>query len=157
MMEVEEAEEEELDTKRGQTHTHAHTHTLPTQDEQPTGSRRSTRPRNPPAPVNQYSWRQSQEQGSFCPRSCQGHQGASCTNQLPKWENETWVHLKHTPGLVSNNLPLTSARPIPKGTLFTQFGGHALQKKKTCMPTKPSRPSEKTSTMHQTMRGSNMW
>jgi hypothetical protein len=128
MIEVEEAEEEELDTKRGQAHTHTHTHTLPTQDEQPTGPRRSTRPRNPPAPVNKCSWRQPQEQGSFCPRSCQGHQGASCTNQLPNWENETWVHLKHTPDLVSNSRPLKAARFISKGTLFTQFGGHVLQK-----------------------------
>jgi hypothetical protein len=40
------------------------------------------------------------------------------------------VHLTHTPGLVSNSRPLKAARLIPKGTLFTQFGGHAVQKKK---------------------------
>jgi hypothetical protein len=91
--------------------------------------RRSTRPKKPQiAPINECSWRQAQEQGSFCPRSCQGHQGASCTNQLPTWETETWVHLKHTSGLVSNSRPLKAARFIPKDTLFTQFGGHALQK-----------------------------
>ena len=91
--------------------------------------RRSTRPKQPKTtPIDKCSWRQAQEQGSFCPRSCQGHQGASCTNQLPIWETETWVHLKHTPGLVSNSRPLKAARFIPKGTLFTQFGGHALQK-----------------------------
>jgi hypothetical protein len=38
------------------------------------------------------------------------------------------VHLKHTPGLVSNSRPLKAARFIPKDTLFTEFGGHALQK-----------------------------
>jgi len=82
--------------------------------------RRSTRPKKPQTtPIDQCSWRQSQEQGSFCPRSCQGHQSAPCANQLPTWERETWVHLKHTPGLVSNTRPLTAAHPIPKGTLFT--------------------------------------
>ena len=92
--------------------------------------RRSTRPKKPQStPIDQCSWRQSQEQGSFCPRSCQGHQSAPCANQLPTWESETWVHLKHTPGLVANSRPLKAARLIPKGTLFTQFGGHALRKK----------------------------
>jgi len=91
--------------------------------------RRSTRPKKTKiAPTDKCSWRQAQEQGSFCPRSCQGHQGALCTNQLPTWETETWVHLEHTPGLVPNSRPLKAARSIPKGTLFTQFGGHALQK-----------------------------
>jgi hypothetical protein len=91
--------------------------------------RRSTRQKKTQiAPIDQCSWRQAQEQGSFCPRPCQGHQGASCTNQLPTWETETWVHLEHTPGLVPNSRPLKAARSIPKGTLFTQFGGHALQK-----------------------------
>ena len=91
--------------------------------------RRSTRPKKPQTtPIDQCSWRQSQEQGSFCPRSCQGHQNAPCANQLPTWETKTWVHLHHTSGLVSNSRPLKTAHPIPKGTLFTQFGGHALQK-----------------------------
>ncbi len=39
--------------------------------------RRSTRPHKPQiTPTDQCSWRQSQEQGSFCLRSCQGHQSA---------------------------------------------------------------------------------
>jgi len=32
------------------------------------------------------------------------------------------------PGLSSNARPLKAARFIPKGELFTQFGGHTLQK-----------------------------
>jgi hypothetical protein len=92
--------------------------------------RRSTRPKKPQTtPIDECSWRQAQEQGSFCPRSFQDHQGASCTNQLPTWGNVTWVHLKHTSVLVSNSRPLKAVRFDPKDTLFTQFGGHALQKK----------------------------
>ena len=92
--------------------------------------RRSARPKKPQTTMtDECSWRRAQEQGSFCPRSCQGHLSAPCANQLPTWENETWVHLRHTPGLVSNSRPLKAARLIPKGTLFTQFGGHALQEK----------------------------
>jgi hypothetical protein len=178
-MEVQEEEEEAPEQRQGYTYNHVHPHTTPqhkqdselhgpinccpaTEDyrdepEDGTSLRRSTRPKKPQTtPLDKCNWRQAQEQGSFCPRSCQGHQGASCTNQLPTWENETWVHLKHTPVLVSNSLPLKAARLIPKGTLFTQFGGHALQKKHICVPTTLSRPSDKKSIVNQTMRGSSM-
>jgi hypothetical protein len=131
MMEVQEDEEEAPDKRQGYTYNHTHPHTASQHKQDPTepSLRRSTRSRKPPTtPTDQCRWRQSQEQGSFCPRSCQGHQSAPCANQLPTWERETWAHLKHTPGLVSNTRPLTAAHPIPKGTLFTQFGGHTLQK-----------------------------
>ena len=158
MMEVLEDEEEAPDKRQGYKHNHTHPHTTAQHEQDPPASngcptaedhveeseegapstdahhlqpplRRSTRPKMPQTtPANHCRWRQSQEQGSFCPRPCKGHQGAPCANQLPSWEGETWVHLKHTPGLVPNSRPLTAARPISKGTLFTQFGGHALQK-----------------------------
>ena len=170
MMEVEEAEEEELDTKWGHTHMHTHSHTPFTQDnpenlteaermcedcglctcncgpatknhmnESEVGPpnpnahhnlRRSMRPTKlQTTPADKCNWRQSQEQGSFCPQSCQGHLSAPCANQLPTWEDKAWVHLHHTPGLVPNSRPLKAAHLIPKGTLFTQFGDHGLQKK----------------------------
>ena len=147
MMEVQEDEEEAPEKRQGLAYTHTHPHTTKCKDcglctcncctaavdhmDESEGGpsstsqhqpplRRSTRPKKPQiAPIDECSWRQAQEQGSFCPRSCLGHQGASCTNQLPIWETETWVHLRHTPGLVSNSRPLKASRFIPKGTRFT--------------------------------------
>ena len=85
------------DTDMEETPDHTTTHTGP--PPQTLAPRRSTRPKKAQQPPEDPClWRRNQEQGSFCPSTCQGHLSTPCSNQIPTWTAEAWVHLKHRAG-----------------------------------------------------------
>ena len=132
MMEVQEEEEEAPDKRQGQTYNHTHPHTTPQEKQDPIEPNESV---------------QNCEECGLCTCNCcqsaedymdESEVGPSnpSAHQPPlrrstrqkKAEGHPYRSMQLDAGLVSNNRPLKTAHPIPKGTLFTQFGVHSLQK-----------------------------